>query len=307
MRKYEARGSPITTNRFLFMKITDNKNAFSTGEGVVWEVVQGVSRRRGCVSKGGCPGWFVCPGGVMSWGCWRCTPPEPEADTPLDSEADPPPVNKMTDRCNNITVTRMHSSRMHTACSSSRPGGLYQAPPRDQAPPGADPPDQAPPREQTPLPRDQATPPPVNRMTDRCKNITFPHTSFAGGNNCHPVQGWIQAPCMRELLSMRGTIPIFFPPPPPKNKIEDILVRNGCRSVTQVWQSVSQKGKTWGQIIFLTFGIHSACALPYVGPTSQCRRHNHHHHRPRRRECYLPGLQQLWTSLQKQMALSLCH
>ena len=24
--------------------------------------------------------------------------------------------------------------------------------------------------------------PPVNRMTDRCKNITFPYTSFAGGN-----------------------------------------------------------------------------------------------------------------------------
>ena len=25
--------------------------------------------------------------------------------------------------------------------------------------------------------------PPVNRMTDRCKNITLPQTSFAGGNN----------------------------------------------------------------------------------------------------------------------------
>ena len=27
------------------------------------------------------------------------------------------------------------------------------------------------------------TPPPVNRMTDRCKNITLPQTSFAGGKN----------------------------------------------------------------------------------------------------------------------------
>ena len=27
--------------------------------------------------------------------------------------------------------------------------------------------------------------PPVNRMTNRCKNITLPQTSFAGGNNCH--------------------------------------------------------------------------------------------------------------------------
>ena len=26
------------------------------------------------------------------------------------------------------------------------------------------------------------TPPPMNRMTDRCKNITLPQTSFAGGN-----------------------------------------------------------------------------------------------------------------------------
>ena len=24
--------------------------------------------------------------------------------------------------------------------------------------------------------------PPVNKMTDRCKNITLPQTSFAGGN-----------------------------------------------------------------------------------------------------------------------------
>ena len=26
--------------------------------------------------------------------------------------------------------------------------------------------------------------PPVNRMTDRCQNITLPQTSFAGGNKC---------------------------------------------------------------------------------------------------------------------------
>ena len=26
-------------------------------------------------------------------------------------------------------------------------------------------------------------PPPVNRMTDGCKNITFPHTSYAVGKN----------------------------------------------------------------------------------------------------------------------------
>ena len=54
---------------------------------------------------------------------------------------------------------------MRTARSSSRLGG--GSPPDT---PGADP------------PRDQAHPP-VNRMTNRCKNITLPQTSFAGGKN----------------------------------------------------------------------------------------------------------------------------
>ena len=31
-------------------------------------------------------------------------------------------------------------------------------------------------------------PPPLNRMTDRCKNITLPQTSFAGGNNSITVE-----------------------------------------------------------------------------------------------------------------------
>ena len=31
--------------------------------------------------------------------------------------------------------------------------------------------------------------PPVNRMTNRCKNITLPQTSFAGGNNAK-VWSW---------------------------------------------------------------------------------------------------------------------
>ena len=32
------------------------------------------------------------------------------------------------------------------------------------------------------------TPPPVNRVTDRCKNITLPQSSFAGGNNGHGLE-----------------------------------------------------------------------------------------------------------------------
>ena len=41
-------------------------------------------------------------------------------------------------------TTRMHSSRMRTARSSSRSGGLHQAPP-GSTPPGADPPKSTPP------------------------------------------------------------------------------------------------------------------------------------------------------------------
>ena len=79
---------------------------------------------------------------------------------------------------------------MRTARSSSHLGGLYQAPPGPDPPLGAGTPltrhpprpgipqKQAPPRPGTPRPGT----PPVNRMTDRCKNITFPQTSFAGGN-----------------------------------------------------------------------------------------------------------------------------
>ena len=31
------------------------------------------------------------------------------------------------------------------------------------------------------------TPPPVNRITHRCKNITLPQTSFAGGNELEDI------------------------------------------------------------------------------------------------------------------------
>ena len=47
-------------------------------------------------------------------------------------------------------------------------GGSPPGTPRGQAPPGADPPGSG-----------TTT---VNRMTNRCKNITLPQTSFAGGN-----------------------------------------------------------------------------------------------------------------------------
>ena len=62
----------------------------------------------------------------------------------------------------NVT-TRMHSSGMRTACSSSRPGGLHQAPPRADTPQSRHPPEQTPP---SPPPPGSRHPPPVNRILD---------------------------------------------------------------------------------------------------------------------------------------------
>ena len=56
----------------------------------------------------------------------------------------------------------MHFGRMRTARSSTVPGSL-----RDRDPP---------PRDRY-IPWTETTPPP-NRMTDRCKNITFPQLSL---------------------------------------------------------------------------------------------------------------------------------
>ena len=117
----------------------------------------------------------------------------------------------------NIVQTRMHSSRMRTARSliispylivshTCPPGATTHAPQSNHAcppgsnhappwsnpacPPGATthaPPQSnhaCPPQEQpcTPhSPQSNHACPPVNRMTSRCKNITLPQTSFAGG------------------------------------------------------------------------------------------------------------------------------
>ena len=87
---------------------------------------------------------------------------------------------------------RMHSSMMHTGR-----GGSGTSQPQEQTPPEQTSQDQVPPETRHPPqdqvpPQDQAPPgtrhppeadPPVDRMTDRCKNITLPQTSFAGGKN----------------------------------------------------------------------------------------------------------------------------
>ena len=71
--------------------------------------------------------------------------------------------------------TRMHSSRMRAACSGQRLPKEHGTRDRD-------------PLEGTwdQVARQEVTSyrdPPVNRMTDMCKNITFPQTSFEGGKN----------------------------------------------------------------------------------------------------------------------------
>ena len=76
----------------------------------------------------------------------------------------------------NISVTRMHSSRMCTARSSSRPGGggvSTYIPLGPAPPPGPGPPVPGTPR---------ARHPPLwtEFLTHACENITFPQTSFAG-------------------------------------------------------------------------------------------------------------------------------
>ena len=82
----------------------------------------------------------------------------------------------------------MHSSRMRAARSSSRPGGVFTRHLQDQAPWEQTPQTRHPtgtrhpPGPGTPRPG-PGTLPPVNRVTNRCKNITLPQTSFAGGKN----------------------------------------------------------------------------------------------------------------------------
>ena len=63
---------------------------------------------------------------------------------------------------------------LSTCWDTTRPPSRHPSP-RSRHPPGAD----IPPG---PDPPGSRHPPPVNRMTNRCKNITLPQTSFAGGN-----------------------------------------------------------------------------------------------------------------------------
>ena len=132
-----------------------------------------------------------------------------------------------------IIITRMHSSKMRTARSSSHPVGSPPGTPPNQDPPGpgtpqSRPPPRADPLETDPLP-DQAPPPPpiarhawightppaarhavippamhagiappVNKMTNRSKNITVNN-----GNNSVYLQVWYFTVVQFETFSIR--------------------------------------------------------------------------------------------------------
>ena len=90
----------------------------------------------------------------------------------------------------------MHSSRMsngHLLTISCSAWGFCPSPPGSRPPSRCRPPEWRPSRYRPSLDVDPPchvtcdacweANPPVNRMTHRCKNITFPQTSFAGGKN----------------------------------------------------------------------------------------------------------------------------
>ena len=72
-------------------------------------VCLGGSAKRGCLPRG------VYTGEVSAWGsvCQEGVCQE-EGCLPRGCLPDTPPVNRITDRCKNVTVKRKHSSRMHT-------------------------------------------------------------------------------------------------------------------------------------------------------------------------------------------------
>ena len=97
----------------------------------------------------------------------------------------------------------MHSSRMRTARSSSHPGVLHQA-----TPPGADP--DARHAGIPPAIHAGIAHPPVNRMTNRCKNITLPQASFAGRKNTNAKNGLYSHSLYKCQCSYRHSVKILY-------------------------------------------------------------------------------------------------
>ena len=90
--------------------------------------------------------------------------------------------------CQIFYQTRMHSSRMRTARSSSGREGFPLGSPPGPGPPGTRPPPGPgiPPGSRPP---DQAPPPRTEFLTHAYENITLPQTSFAGGKDLKESRG----------------------------------------------------------------------------------------------------------------------
>ena len=101
---------------------------------------------------------------------------------------------------NRYLNTRKNSSRMRTSrlltvshsipcisgvCAQLPPGCRPPSPSCRPSPLDADPPGHV-----TGMYGGKPPPPAVNRMTHRCKNITLPQTSFAGGNYANRFNKW---------------------------------------------------------------------------------------------------------------------
>ena len=125
----------------------------------------------------------------------------------------PAPGNKFSN------LTRMHSSRMRTGRSLTvSEGGVvvlakiwrhHSPPPKSWRPPrkiG----DLSPPKNWRPT-RDQTTPPPVDRITDACKNITLAQLHCGRQVECIPVGCVLTAAVAATRCQCRGVLPI--PPP----------------------------------------------------------------------------------------------
>ena len=82
----------------------------------------------------------------------------------------------------------------------------------------------------------EADPPPVNRMTDRCRNITLAQTSFAGGNNgiVHSRKNLIKLTIISwqiHYLSLQCKVPMHLHKPLKWQQTTDKASRIGVQTL----------------------------------------------------------------------------
>ena len=137
---------------------------------------------------------------------------------------------------------------MHTAHSSSRPGGgggsLYQAPPgTDPSRPGTPPPEQT--------PRTRAPPPPPwTEWQTGAKILPCPKLRMRAVITVIQCKGGSRIPAWGGYSLWRARTLYFSHPLPQRIKSKTFWCVMGVDPLLKSDQSVSQKGKIWGQIYF---------------------------------------------------------